>query len=456
MKRGKVLMTVLVVLAVLFASCSNGMSKDDASGAASGEKVMVSLGVVYEGDAPVQKVVTVDDALSDLTFYYKATPQWSQSRAIAGDTKGLFVQIPGYASGNAQNLGYFTAGMWVFDAEVRKGSDVIFEGTSDIMSIDNAHKTIAITVAPKTAGGVKGTVTITVQVPTTGRTGAAAPYTSAEEMLISYTGPETDVDVDIASHTPAANCISTFTTANLSLTPGAYTFTFLYTDASGYQNGGASLAVNVFAGQTANITGMIENGVWHSGTMTITAPGFNPFTLASVPADTYSVSPSADLHYKCLAVATSGRSTTYTWYLNGVEVTDGSAIAPYTEGGKTGSEYIFNRTHDFTPGMYEVTCVAKDGNYVARSETLYVAVGLQVKMAAMTNGAVGTSRTYAAQGETVVLTPAPENGYVLSGKPVVNDGTQDLVVTPTALGGSYTFTMPATDVTVSATFTAAP
>lgn len=467
MKRGKVLMTVLVVLAVLFAACSNGMSKDDGDGAAHSEKVMVNLGVVYEGEAPAQKVVTVNDALSNLTFYYKATPQFSlQRRTIAGDTNGLFVQIPGYESGNAQNLGYFTAGMWVFDVEVRKGTDVIYVGTSDIMTIDNGHKTIAITVAPKTTDGVKGTVTINVQVPTTGLVvdpQNPQSLSSSETMLIKYTGPEDDDDVDIASHTPAAapNCISTFTTANLSLTPGAYTFTFLYTDASGYQNGGASLAVNVFAGQTANITGMIENGIWHSGTMTITTPGFSPFYLKTDPENTYAIHPYNYLDYKCLAVATSDRPTTYEWYVNG-NPADNAAISSYTEGGKTGSKFRFNKNQAELPvGIYEITCVAKDGDYVARSETLYLVLAYSIKKAEMTGGAVG-SNTYALGGETVTLTPVPENGKKLSGKPVVtkDSGGDPLSVWAVTIGdplapvetGSYQFTMPNEGVTVSATF----
>lgn len=471
MKRGKVLMTVLVVLAVLFASCSNGMSKDDASGAASAEKVMVNLGVVYEGEAPVQKVVSVDDPLSNLTFYYKATPQWTQSRAIAGDTKNLFVQIPGYESGNAQNLGYFTAGMWQFDVEVRKGSNVIYEGTSDIIPIDNGHKTIAITVAPKTSGGTKGTVTITVEVPTTGLTvdpQNPQSLSSLETMSISYTGPDAvdPVNVPVTGHDLSTQTyISTFTTANLSLKPGAYTFTFLYTDASGYQNGGASLAVNVFANEYSNISGMIENGIWHSGTMTITTPGFSPYTLASDPENTYAIHPYNYLDYKCLAVATSGRATTYEWYVNG-NPADNEAISTYIEGGKTGSKFRFNKDQVILPvGIYEITCVAKDGDYVAKSETLYLALAYSIKKAEMTGGAVG-SNTYALGGETVTLTPVPENGKKLSGKPIVtkDSGGDPLSVWAVTIGdplapvetGSYQFTMPNEGVTVSATFVDAP
>ena len=59
MKRGKVLMTVLVVLAVLFASCSNGMSKDDASGAST---KAVKVGLNLKGvDESSQKTVSLKE-----------------------------------------------------------------------------------------------------------------------------------------------------------------------------------------------------------------------------------------------------------------------------------------------------------------------------------------------------------------------------------------------------------
>ncbi|MBQ9207295.1 MAG: InlB B-repeat-containing protein [Treponema sp.] len=65
------------------------------------------------------------------------------------------------------------------------------------------------------------------------------------------------------------------------------------------------------------------------------------------------------------------------------------------------------------------------------------------------NGTVTASPTSAAEGETVTLTATPSTGYQLATLTVQN-GTADVTVTNNA------FTMPAGNVTVSATFTALP
>ena len=48
MKRGKLMLTVLVVLAMLFASCSSNLSEGDAEGGSSAKTVSVYLGVDVE------------------------------------------------------------------------------------------------------------------------------------------------------------------------------------------------------------------------------------------------------------------------------------------------------------------------------------------------------------------------------------------------------------------------
>ena len=71
----------------------------------------------------------------------------------------------------------------------------------------------------------------------------------------------------------------------------------------------------------------------------------------------------------------------------------------------------------------------------------------------MTNGTVTASKSKAAYGETVTLTPVPDGNYEISGAPTVTDENNASVdVTPNG-DGTYSFTMPATAVTVSATFT---
>ena len=447
MKRGKVLMAVLVVLAVLFASCSSGLSKDaEGEGGSSTKTVSVTFGVDIEGT--VQKVVSGDDVLTGLTYYYKATPTWrgdaGVTRKIAGDTNDEFVQIPGYSSGNSANLGYFTAGTWNFEVEVRKDAKVVFEGNTT-EAIYESHTGVTVIVTPKTDGG-NGFVTFTVKVPTTG---------ANEVLKMSYDGGANWTSMTPSGDTP--NGLRTFTYAALDqatgtgITPGPYTFTFLYYDQAQaakaenerVSNGGASVALNVFAGQESSISGLIENGLWHSGTITIKQPEFTTFTLSAAD-DATSVAPQTNLVYTMNAVSYTGHTNTdltYAWYVNGVRKQQSTA-----------KQYTFASEAN-AYGMYDVTCVVTDGTKITQSATLYVAVGHLIKKAAMTNGAVG-SRTYAAAGETITLTPAPAEGYSLDGTPTVTDATSaNVPTTPTAAGGSYTFTMPAKDVTVSATFT---
>lgn len=71
-----------------------------------------------------------------------------------------------------------------------------------------------------------------------------------------------------------------------------------------------------------------------------------------------------------------------------------------------------------------------------------------VTIAKTENGTIESSHSSAAQGTKVTLTVTPDDGYMLSS--IKSDG-----VTLTESEGQYTFTMPASDVTVTATFVVA-
>ena len=66
------------------------------------------------------------------------------------------------------------------------------------------------------------------------------------------------------------------------------------------------------------------------------------------------------------------------------------------------------------------------------------------------NGTVTASRRSAAKGVTITLTVEPDAGYVLESI-TATDGSGD-PVDLTGVGGKYTFTMPASGVTVKAAF----
>lgn len=67
------------------------------------------------------------------------------------------------------------------------------------------------------------------------------------------------------------------------------------------------------------------------------------------------------------------------------------------------------------------------------------------------NGTLSTNRLpWGKAAETVTITTVPNNGYVVDGLPAVTGNSGPIAVSGS--GNSYTFTMPAEDVTVSATF----
>ena len=72
----------------------------------------------------------------------------------------------------------------------------------------------------------------------------------------------------------------------------------------------------------------------------------------------------------------------------------------------------------------------------------------------ITNGTVTASKSKAVYGETVTLTAAPAAGYALVKPTVTDENSGSLTVTDNG-DGTYSFTMPATAVTVNATFTSA-
>ena len=422
-------MTVLVVLAVLFASCSNGMSKDDADGSASAQKVMVSFGVDVAG-AVSQKVISGDTNLDGLTYWYKANHNWIQDRPVHGDTGANFIMVPNYTPGDApESIGYFTAGEWKFWAEVRKGSNVIYSSAvaGTPYTIYTGHASPVITVTPDSTG--TGTVSYTVQVPATG---GATPEHETLSVLCNGAG---GVSV---TRTGYANGLATYTGSKSGLTPGAYTLTFRYTDEGNTVTEGAAQAVTVFAGQTSNITGIIDGGKWHPSSITINAPGIDYTSLTPVSGHRTPLDPNP---YVITASASSvqGNSLKYQWFLDGVSQGDPAAAATY------------NFTSNVC-GLHDITCAAIDETAkVTASKTIYVQVGYVVTFAAGSHGTVGygansSATAVFANGDIVSMSVEPDDGYhvdTLSPAGEYDDASH-----------TATFYMPAADTEFSVTFVA--
>ena len=435
MKRGKLMLTVLVVLAMLFASCSSHLSESEGEGGSSSKVVNVSLGIDVEGN--VQKTISTDTNLDGLTYWYCATHNWTQQRPVHGDTGGEFILIPNYSVGAApKNLGNFTAGEWTFDVEVRKGTSVIYSGSVDY-TLYTGHTSPEVTVTPDGTG--TGSVSITVKVPATG---GANPVEHENLTVTCSAGGVT------MTRSGYADGLATYTGTKTGLTPGAYTFTFRYTDEGNAITEGAAQAVTVFAGQTSNITGTIDGGTWHSSEITINAPGITDFTLATAAGAT-SVAPSTPLTITASAKSAQGNPLKFMWCIRGTDEAPVNGVAPTPPAENYTYGYSFQQG---TCGMYVVTCAAIDETAgVTESLSLYVEVGYKVTFTAGTNGTVGYGANSGAStifkaGDIVSMSVTPNDGYhvgALSPAGEYDDATH-----------TATFYMPAANTNFEVTFEA--
>jgi hypothetical protein len=92
---------------------------------------------------------------------------------------------------------------------------------------------------------------------------------------------------------------------------------------------------------------------------------------------------------------------------------------------------------------YTFTMPSSDVTVSAEFERLY-----NVTVGSITGGTVTANLVSAVEGTTITLTATPDTGYVLkSGSLKYNDGSDHAIAGPV-----YTFTMPSSDVTVSAFF----
>jgi len=96
------------------------------------------------------------------------------------------------------------------------------------------------------------------------------------------------------------------------------------------------------------------------------------------------------------------------------------------------------------------TMPAGNVNVVATFKTA-AASTYKVTVNAMTNGAVAANTTAAKEGDTVTLTVAPNSGYELDELSVKN-ATSNAAVAVSGTGDTRTFTMPASNVTIAASF----
>lgn len=384
MKRGKVLMAVLVVMAVLFASCSNGLSEGDAAVA---KLAPVNLTVNFQenGDA-AQKAIAIDAPENGYTYWVKAKAEWTGS-----NTHNDFANWTRIAYSGAQSdVGYFTPGTWTFTVHIMAGnaeattydeSKVVYSGsTTSVIAIGKATTEVPITVSKYNDTGATvgtGTVVIKVAVPAVTKDATSgeivAPdltiqYGSVSEASVSagtenkkVTTEGVELFVGDTHGTVAADVQNWyyFTQTINGLAPNPYTFVLKYYDKSTtgkQQIGGATVSLIVRSGEQYGIYGTIENGEYQIAEMTITMP--DPVTVTISTNDA-----TEDQTTHTYAPVLSGTSVTFTanpspsvadgttlkWLINGEEQTS------------TTTSMQFIASH----GVYEVTCVATKGDATA-------------------------------------------------------------------------------------------
>ena len=114
------------------------------------------------------------------------------------------------------------------------------------------------------------------------------------------------------------------------------------------------------------------------------------------------------------------------------------------------------------PGTATITATAADGSGASASCTVTVSSYLppanpnyRITVEATQGGTVTADPTAAKAGATVTLTPVPDRGYQV-GSVAVTDRFGDAVAVTEQADGTYTFTMPNGQVTVTVTFEQAP
>ena len=232
-------------------ACDNGSVSDSSAAKSSG---LVDVSLTVDKSSGSQKSISVgsDYDPANLKFFYRATPQWSQDRPIHGSTNNQFILIPSCSAGSPASLGSFTAGEWIFEVQVRYGSTLVYQGTSPVTSIYANHAAVNVLVN-KIIQAASGTVSVTV----------TAPTVAAEAMTVAWSG--TASGSGSATATPLGNGTSEFTYTASGLSSGYYTFTLNHSSTGA----GAAIAVDLRAGERAEITGHIENGVWQLGYITV-------------------------------------------------------------------------------------------------------------------------------------------------------------------------------------------
>lgn len=220
---------------------------------------------------------------------------------------------------------------------------------------------------------------------------------------------------------------------------------------------GASAAVKVHKAGSATIMATYESDTTYGmqtasltvnkKVLTLTAKNQSIYVNGTVPDLS---SPAKDTHYTVTGLLdgdTLGGTITMKYQKDGADVAtpDVTTTGSYDiaiSGGDAGNNYKIS----YTPGTLTISRRSFGGGGGISQTTYTITVPEVAK-----NGAVSISPEKAAAGDTVTVTVTPDKGYTLETITVTDKDSKELTVTKKS-DTQYTFTMPASKVTVKATF----
>ena len=253
--------------------------------------------------------------------------------------------------------------------------------------------------------------------------------------------------------------------------------TYTVTIASqGIEHGSFSAsAQQVKEGDTVTITATPETG-YELASVSVTAADDTDVTVENLsftmPASSVTVSgaftpikPEAPALSASYDAEKNAVEVSWTLESNGAVIT-GYSLAVTSSGNPiNGSPFSPNSnatSYELTglaPGTYELTLTATNNGVSTDSNTVTVTVPepvaptYNVNVATVEHGSFLASPTTAKEGDPVIITATPDEGYETASVTVTGTDDDAVSVAPQQ-DGTYTFTMPASDVIVSGTFRA--
>ena len=313
-------------------------------------------------------------------------------------------------AGNVTVSATFTAGSYTIsvDSNIEHGSVTADKTT--------AHFGDVITLTATPVDGYQfGAFTVTSGGQTVALSGNNTFTMPAGDVTVSATFTAIGYSITLPATITGGTVTASKTTANV-----GEEITFTATPSAGYNFGAFTVTSG---GQTVTL----------SGNETFTMPAGDVTVSATFTAIDYLVSVAATTNGSVTASKTSnahvGDIITLTASPN-----DGYQFGAFTV--TSNGQTITVTDNSFTMPAGNVTVSAT-----------FTAVGYTVGVATMTHGSVTASKTTANVGEEITLTATPNAGYTF-GEYIVTSGGQSVTVSTNG-----TFTMPAGNVAISATFT---